>query len=169
MIGFITQSQPKFQKGDKRYEHAMALASEILARAHESLRGPFPELADREVVAEFLALDESLGLLQTLRGLNAANRAVSDKRNAILIFLPSGELEVREFRDAPDALRELFELERQMPDQDIVLVRADTSEEVRLAFRNYFSDARDFIRLLEVGCTKLTDPKGRKSSLAAQL
>jgi putative GTP pyrophosphokinase len=162
VIGFITESQPKFQKGDKRYEHAMALASEVLARTHESLEGPFPDLSGRDVVAQFLALDKELGLLQTLRGLNAANREVSDKRNAILIFSGSGELEVRTFRDAPDALRSLFELERQMPDHDIVLVRADTSDDVRLAFRNYFSDAREFIRLLEDGCTKLTNPKRLK-------
>lgn len=159
VIGFITESQPKFRKGDKRYEHAMALASEILARAHENLKGPFPNLDDRDLTSQFLALDKELGLLRTLRGLNAANGAVSDKRNAILIFSTTGELEVRAFRDAPDALRALFELERVLPDRDIVLVRADTSDEVRLAFRNYFSDARDFIRLLESGCTKLVSPK----------
>lgn len=159
VIGFITESQPKFQKGDKRYEHAMALASEIMARAHEKLKGPFPDVPDRYLVTQFLALDKELGLLRTLRGLNAANRAVSDRRNAILIFSGSGELEVRTFRDAPDALRALFELERAMPERDIVLVRADTSEEVRLAFRNYFSDARDFIRLLEGGCAKLASQK----------
>ena len=33
VIGFITESQPKFQEGDTRYLDAMALASEILARA----------------------------------------------------------------------------------------------------------------------------------------
>lgn len=32
LIGFVTESQPKFQQGDQRYENAMALASEILAR-----------------------------------------------------------------------------------------------------------------------------------------
>ncbi|MBU1222788.1 MAG: RelA/SpoT domain-containing protein [Gammaproteobacteria bacterium] len=159
VIGFITESQPKFQKGDKRYEHAMALASEILARAHEGMTGPIPDIQDRDLVAQFLALDNELGLLKTLRGLNAANRAVSAKRNAILIFGSTGDLEVRTFRDAPDALRALFELERELPDRDIVLVRADTSDEVRLAFRNYFSDARDFIRLLEAGCEKLAKPK----------
>lgn len=159
VIGFITESQPKFQKGDNRYGRAMALASEILARVHENLKGPFPDVLDRDLVAQFLALDKELGLLRTLRGLNAANRVVSDRRNAILIFSDSGELEIRTFRDAPDALRALFELERSMPERDIVLVRADTSEEVRLAFRNYFSDARDFIRLLEAGCTKLANPK----------
>lgn len=162
VIGFITESQPKFQTGDKRYEQAMALASEILARAHENLKGPFPDLPDRDLVAQFLALDSELGLLRTLRGLNAASRTVSDKRNAILIFSESGELEVRAFRDAPDALRALFELERQMPERDIVLVRADTSDEVRIAFRNYFSDARDFIRLLDDGCTRLAKPKQLK-------
>jgi hypothetical protein len=46
-----------------------------------------------------------------------------------------------------------------MPDRDIVLVRADTSDEIRLAFKNYFSDARDFIRLVEIGCTKLAKAK----------
>lgn len=92
----------------------------------------------------------------------ATARDVSNRRNTILIFSDSGELEIRTFRDAPDALRALFELERTMPERDIVLVRADTSEEVRLAFRNYFSDARDFIRLLEDGCAKLTVHPSKK-------
>lgn len=160
VIGFITESQPKFQQGDKRYEDAMALASEILARAHEGQTGPFPDVPDRELVTSFLAIDRELGLIKMLRGLSAAKKDVSAKRNAILIFSETGELEVRAFRDAPDALRALFDLEKQFPDRDIVLVRADTSEEVRLAFRNYFSDARDFIRLLEDGCAKL--PRARQ-------
>lgn len=78
------------------------------------------------------------------------------KRNAILVFRQTGELEVLTYRDATEALRALFELERQMPGTDIVLVRADTSDEVRLAFKNYFSDARDFIKLVERGCQKLS-------------
>ena len=107
-------------------------------------------------------MDKELSLLRTLRGLNAANRTVSDKRNAILIFSESGELEVRSVRDGPDALRALFELEKQMPERDIVLVRADTSDEVRIAFRNYFSDARDFIKLVDDGCTLMASPKQLK-------
>lgn len=156
LIGFVTESQPKFKRGDKRYEAAMALASEILARSFEDSKGPFPDLTDREVVEKFLELDDKIGLLRTLRGLNAADKAVTEKRNAILIFSPSGDLEVREYRDSTDALRALFSLEKQLPDRDIVLVRADTSEEVRLAFKNYFSDARDFIDLVQRGCAKLS-------------
>lgn len=156
VVGFITESQPKFQQGDKRYEHEMALASEILARAHEGLTGPFPQKSDRELLEEFLAMDKELMLLATLRGLNQAKSEVSDKKNTILIFSGEGALEVRSFRDAPDALRALFILEKEMPHNDIVLVRADSSDEVRLAFRNYFSDAREFIRLIENACTKLS-------------
>ena len=156
VIGFITESQPKFRKGDDRYEKAMALASEILARTHEGQTGPLPDVQYRALVEAFLKYDRELGLIKMLRGLSAAKKDVSAKRNAILIFSGTGELEVRAFRDAPDALRALFDLEKQFPERDIVLVRADTNEEVRLAFRNYFSDARDFIRLIEEGCAKLT-------------
>ncbi len=162
VIGFITESQPKFQKGDTRYEQTMALASEILARAFEDSKGPFPELESREIVKRFLDLDKELSLLKTLKGLNAANKAVSKNTNAILIFSGSGELEIKTFRDAPDALRALFELEKEKPDQDIVLVRADTSEDVRLAFTNYFSDAQDFISKIEEGCTRLSKSKQLK-------
>lgn len=159
LIGFVTESQPKFQEGDRRYESAMALASEILARVFENSKGPFPDLNNREVVRRFVDLDQEIGLLRTLRGLNAADRAVTEKRNAILIFSSSGDLEIRSYRDATDALRALFELEKKHPDRDIVLVRADTSEEVRIAFKNYFSDAREFISLVNEGITELSGSK----------
>lgn len=159
VIGFITESQPKFQQGDRRLEHAMALAGEILARAHEGERGSFPLMEDRTLVAAFLAADKEVGLLKMLRALNASDRKVSKNKNTILIFADGKALEVKTYRDATDALRALFELENQFPERDIVLVRADTSEEVRLAFKNYFSDARDFIRLVENGCAKLTNTK----------
>jgi putative GTP pyrophosphokinase len=156
VIGFITESQPKFQKGDVRYETAMAYASEILARHYEKSRGPCPNISDREVAERFLALDSELGLLQMLRGLNSAQQEVSDERNAILIFSADRSLEIRTFRDAPEALRALFELERTMPTIDVVLVRADKSSDVRLAFKNYFSDSKDFIELIENGCARLS-------------
>lgn len=156
VIGFITESQPKFEKGDDRFGHAMALASEILARAYEAKKGPFPEKTDVNLVREFLAINAQLNLLNMLRGLNAAGTEVSENRNTILIIHESSALEVRTYRSATDALAALFELEKEMPETDVVLVKADTTEEVRFAFKNYFSDARDFIRLVEDGCQKLS-------------
>jgi len=108
VIGFITESQPKFQEGDKRYQVAMAFASEILARAFEDSKGPYPKLSDNEVVRQFLVKEKNLGLLKMLHGLNSADTEVSRNRNTILIFSESGELEVRTYRDSTDALRALF-------------------------------------------------------------
>lgn len=159
VIGFITENQPKFEQGDDRYKHAMALASEILARAYEDKNGTFPEKSDVDVVKEFLAIDAKLSLLEMLRGLNAASTEVSANRNSILIFHESSELEVRTYRSATEALSALFDLEKEYPSIDIVLVKADTSEEVRFAFKNYFSDARDFISLVECGCENLSGKK----------
>lgn len=164
VIGFITESQPKFQKGDNRYSTAMALASEILARAHEERTGPLPDISDIELITSFLSIDKELALIQTLGGLTQAKTDISDKRNTILNFSEDGSLEVKSFRDATDALRALFELEKKFPSNDIVLVRADSSDEVRLAFKNYFSDAKEFVRLIETGCTKISGIKGRVKS-----
>lgn len=161
VIGFITESQPKFQQGDNRYSTAMALASEILARAHEGLKGPFPEISDSQLLENFLKLDKELSLIKTLSGLSQAKTDVSDKRNTILNFAVDGSLEIKSYRDATDALRALFELEKEYPENDIVLVKADTSDEVRLAFRNYFSDATEFVRLIDAGCTKISGVKRR--------
>lgn len=159
VIGFITESQPKFQEGDNRYQMAMALASEILSRYYENRFGPYPDKSDVDVVKEFLELDGELNLLRTLEGLNTVETATTTNRNAILIFTPNGELEVRTFREATEALRALFALEKEMPGKDIVLVKADTNEDIRLAFKNYFSDAQDFIQRINEGCRQLSGKK----------
>jgi len=156
VIGFITESQPKFQKGDTRYQRAMALASEILARAFESSYGPFPSMQNVELVKEFLDLDNILGLMNMLQRLNSADATITSNRNAILIFSKTGKLDIKTYRDSTEALRSLFQLEKELPGSDIVLVRADKSEDVRIAFKNYFSDAQEFIKFVENGCEKLS-------------
>ncbi|MBS0483320.1 MAG: hypothetical protein JSR96_14475 [Proteobacteria bacterium] len=121
-------------------------------------------MTDTELTEQFLDLDNELGLMRTLRALNSANNEVTEKKNIILIFGDGEEgkpspLEMKSYRGATDALRALFELEKQHGGKDIVLVRADTSDEVRIAFRNYFSDATEFINLIDNGCQVLMKGK----------
>lgn len=172
VVGFITQSQPKFQEGDKRYEVALSYASEIIARAHEGMKSCHPDIEDAQVVEKFLECDHDLGLMPMLRALNSADADVTANKNVILIFGDNDggrpDLETRSYRDATEALRELFDLEKLHPGKDIVLVRADTSDEVRVAFRNYFADAQEFIRLIDSGCEKLVDKKIRVFRSAAR-
>jgi len=156
IIGLITSSQPKFQEGDKRYEDIMGYASEILSRAWEGKTSCHAEMPNNDLVENFLMLDEKLGLLSLLRGLNSSEKEASSKRNFILISKEGKALEVQAFRYTPEALRALFALEAANPGSDVVLVKGDTSEDVRIAFKNYFSDAREFIRLIEDGCEKLS-------------
>lgn len=155
VIGIITASQPKFREGDTRYERIMLFASEILARAHENMTSYLADMPNEELLMSFFDLDQELGFMKLLRGLNAADSQVSEKRNVILILSDSENLEMKSYANATEAIRALFEMEQANPGKDIVLVRADTSEDVREAFRNYFSDARQFIHLVDKGCEYL--------------
>ena len=147
LIGFITESQPKFQQGDKRYETAMAYASEIIARTHENMKGPLPNISDIDLVVSFRTQERELNLIRTLRGVEATEIVKSKKKNAILIFNNLNELVIKYYDSAPEAIKELFKLEKEMTGSDIVLVRADNNDEIRLAYKNYFSDAHDFLSL----------------------
>lgn len=166
VVGHITESQPKFDQGDDRYKRIMLLASEILSRAYEQMNGALPDMSDREVIAEFAELDKELHLMDTLRNLNSADQAYSEKKNMILVFAPNEDLQIYQFRDATEALRRLFELEREFPARDIVLVRADSGEDVRVAFRNYFSDARDFVNLIDGALPRLRRKRSRAHAAA---
>lgn len=161
VVGFLTESQPKFERGDHRYQDILCYASEIIARSFEGEKSSYSELSDADVVAGFLRLDTELKFMPMLRNLNSATSEITKRKNVILMFSSTDDLEVRTFEHATDALKALFELEQANPDKDVVLVKADTSEEVRIAFKNYFSDATDFIDLIDRGCEKLVPSKVR--------
>jgi putative GTP pyrophosphokinase len=163
VVGFITESQPKFQIGDSRYEYSLSLASEIIARAYENSNSCHPMMTNQELVKNFLDAEAEIGLMKMLRALNSAEGEITEKKNIILIFENiadgSPSLITKSYRHSTDAIRALFELEAANPSKDIVLVHADTSENVRVAFRNYFSDATEFIRMIDTGCNSLTGEK----------
>lgn len=160
VVGFLTADQPKFGRGNEQIKHILRLASEIIARAFEGMPSSLPNLSNVDVVQEFTALDAELSFMTMLRGLNAVDHYISDNKDFILIFRNDGEdeeddLEVRSYPTTTAAIRALFELERENPATDIVLVKGDKPEDVRLAFKNYFSDARQFIELIDEGCRRM--------------
>lgn len=160
VVGLVTKSNPKFKEGDQRYEDIMVYASELIARVWEQRYGPLPSLSDRELVKRFTELDDELGFMDMLRELNA-NDAVFKGRNhnIILIFADDSPLEIRTYRDATSAIEAYFELEREQDlfsRKDIVLVRGNRHD-VRTAFRNYFSDASDFLSYVDEAVTLIND------------
>ena len=71
----------------------------------------------------------------------------ADGGNLILQFSQGGNLLIHQVADQ-EATEAYFRLEKDNPSDDIVLVSADTFDEIRSAYRNYFSDPRDFLNYL---------------------
>jgi putative GTP pyrophosphokinase len=97
---------------------------------------------------EIIHLERHNNIIDRLRALNVATEHFNGAKHVILEIDNSTRLlkihRSRTLRDATDTLlrieksRDLF--------HDIVLVSADSSNSLRSAFRNYFSDTRDFIK-----------------------
>ena len=93
-------------------------------------------------------------MLKLLRNLNTAHNHISGSKDMTLIF-QDDKLAIRDHRRSDVALRALFRLESETPGSDVVYVRADTGEDVRNAFGNYFSDATGFHSLMDRACAHL--------------
>ena len=118
----------------------LRLSSEIIARSVENMKSSLPDLTDTEIVQKFLAHDSELHFMSMLNKLNATDRSTSNHKNYILVFTEkeADPLEILAYPSATNALRALFEFERDKPGLDAVLVKGDTAEDIREAFKNYF-------------------------------
>ena len=154
LIGFFTENEPKFDRGNFEYQRIMRLASEIIARSCENMKSSLHEMENKDIVAEFLDLDNQLKLMDMFRALNIPNVVVRGPNNAIFV-LEDGELKVQEFDSARSAWRALLDLEEDDNKRDIVFVCGDTADAIRLSFMNYFSDARGFVEMIGNGCKTL--------------
>ena len=99
--------------------------------------------------------------LENLRG--TRDKHVTFRRNTILIFkfnvsADQDNLEVKTFETVNKAIEEYDRLEKTLGlTADIVFVRGENEENIRDAFRNYFSDARAFVDLIRSGIEILSD------------
>ena len=148
----LSENEPKFGRGDKRHINFFRLASEHLARAHEGQKSCLPELSDSELLAELDRLEDEIGVLRALRELHAykeVGEVAKSKQLILQMAKGTGGLTVHEFDTEPEASKALLELEKAHPNDDIVLVGADSVAEVTSAFRNYFTNVEEFLDLIE--------------------
>jgi len=158
ILSHVTGHDPKYHRGDQRYVEAMALASEMLSRAFEGIKGPRPGLPDQVVARNFLQLDEQLGLLLRLRALQVADESKGNaNRHFILMRGIDGHnfLNVSNHATSEIAKNELFRRELTYPNADIVYVTGETADAVRLAYKNYFDDAVEFLEKLTQATRRL--------------
>jgi ppGpp synthetase/RelA/SpoT-type nucleotidyltranferase len=163
----MTEHQPKFDRGDRRYIKLFCLASEMLARTHEGMPPHlFPDLDNKQLFAEFEALNSEIRVMQMLVDL-VINDWVAERLKADHVILRMNKEEgfkLYQFDLELEASTKLLELEKEFPEDNIVLVGAQSVEELKSAFRNYFNDVNDFINLM-MKAEQFLDPEAHAALL----
>jgi ppGpp synthetase/RelA/SpoT-type nucleotidyltranferase len=154
IAGSITGNHSKFDRGDERQKEFFCLASEVISRSEENLTSCYPSIDNQDLVQRFLDTDSDIRLLSQLRNLRIASETHDlFKQNIILVHSDKNENpKVYSYDTLPAAQIKYFQLEKEMGNtHDIVLVRAPSQENLRQAYKNYFSDTKDFTRLIDTG------------------
>ncbi|MBG0810080.1 RelA/SpoT domain-containing protein [Methylosinus sp. H3A] len=159
VVSRVTENQPKFNRGDDRHREFFRLASEILARTEENLTSCRSNLSDHELCKMFKKLDSEINVMRFLRTLPVIEQASRIKNNVVLQLSITGKLILHKYSNIDSATEGYFNLEKQNPDDDIVLVRAKTFGDIRSAYRNYFQNTNEFIKYIEAGIKKLEKSK----------
>lgn len=158
VAGLLTHNNPKFGQGSPELIRFFAVASELLARTYEGRNSCLPDVPLKDLQEELLSIEDQIRILQLFRSVNSKIVDIDFKKNNILIFPfvkkeeeeNASELEIESFATVSVAIDRYNELEKSREgDADIVLVRADSFENLRVTFRNYFADTSDFVEHLE--------------------
>ncbi len=146
----LVSSRTKFSEGNPEQQELFKYASEIIAKAFEEKYSHKITINDLNLVKNFLKLEENVGIYKKLSQIKAIHRANILKKNAILIFNnknpESPNVEVIQFKGLKEANNVYFKLEKEQPEKDIVLVTTSgkINSSIKSAYRNYFTDAKDF-------------------------
>lgn len=159
VITRITENQPKFGRGDSRYQEYFRLTSEIISRTQESMVSCCADLSNDELLEMFYDVDRETGIQHILQSITVSNIAEAFGGNVILRYAKEGELNLHAVPPGKSPTELYFELEEQYKEDDIVLVKADTFAEIRTAYRNYFSDTQEFLQYVSDGCDQLKDAR----------
>lgn len=148
----VDVQKTKFDLSDTDRVRFFALASEILARYHEGIANSMIEHETESLCIEFVKLENSLGILQRLSALKGSGGFDKIRRHNVLnVFRDNNgqlSLEVLPFTSPAEAIERASELENNPASLNAVYVRADNPNQVRSAYRNYFNDPVDFVRLV---------------------
>lgn len=159
VAGNLTNNLTKFDKGDENQKEFFRLTSEIIARTCENQSSCYADMTDDELVRRFETLEKNIALLHRLKQLKAMKKVIIDRRNNVILhFIFNGRkeprLEAHVFKSLASANDVYFQMEKDYPEDDIVLVRTNDDrigKSIRDAFRNYFIDTSDYIEYVENG------------------
>lgn len=159
VAGLLTHNNPKFGQGSPELIRFFTIASELLARRFEERTSALPDVSLEDLKSEITKLEEETRILQLFKRVNSKIVDIDFKKNNVLIFPlvnqsedeNQSELQIESFYVVSAAIERYNRLEKELEGEaDVVLVRADTFENLRVTFRNYFADTSEFTDNLEV-------------------
>jgi hypothetical protein len=163
LAGLVTENNPKFDRGSESFREFFRISSEILARAFEGSTSCYPNYTAHDLVQYFYEADLDTHLMTLFSEMKPGRGRVDPRNSSILIFrydsdLFEEQLEIRTFDSMNEAIKEYSRLETDLGRlADIVLVGSRSVESIKSAYRNYFSDASEFISFVEQGLIILTE------------
>ncbi len=130
-----------------------AIASEIIARKHEGLSRAFVGVSTKDLQQELRALEAKMSILRRLELLKQFEDEDKLQRHNVLNIYRGvdgePELEVIAFKSAAPAIERASELEASYDSLNAVYVRSDNPKTLRSAYRNYFYDPIDFVKIIQ--------------------
>lgn len=130
-----------------------AIASEIIARRHENIANAFADVETEELQKKLQKLEKSMGILRRLELLKQFEDEDNlQNHNVLNIYRKedgSLSLEIIPYKTAAPAIAKATELEKSEESVNAVYVRSDNPKQLRSAYRNYFYDPVDFVRLIQ--------------------
>lgn len=153
----IKHSRTKFSDvADAEQNTYFKYASEIIARVYEGGKSCCPDLSDEDLVKSFSNLEKKLNMLKILKSMDVLKLEVPDSyKRALIIRLYSEDdkiqIETYTFKSNAAASKQLFEIEKEHPNDDTVLVKSDKVGSIKNIFKNYFIDAGDFVEYIKNG------------------
>jgi putative GTP pyrophosphokinase len=145
----------KFDQADADYMEFFRLTSEIFARVFDNMNSVYPNMTDEELLGNLSTINARIWMEEKLRNINVAKQHIKNA-TAILRFKSDGGLEIIPVPSFRKAMDFYFELEKEYPNDDVVLVNSKDASGIRSAYRNYFSDTTDFLSYLDYAKNVLT-------------
>lgn len=165
-LGLIEQASFKTGEGSEEYKRFFKLAAALFCYEEQTAMLPeFAAVPVADVVAEFVALEQSLQAFEKLAGLIVAGERIShsgasnaayylmrlDTQTQSLSLIPfaAEQLEIAE------NMYQLLEVQNvDLPHIELVLISVDSFRDVKKAYPNYFLDTQAFIECLRTICAR---------------
>lgn len=156
VAGLLTANKPKFGQGSEELILQFKLASELIARCYEGSTSCMPHLSMRDLKLDFARCESQTRIIDLFKRVNTKVVDIDFRKNNVLIFPyvnveqeNTSELEIYSFDNVFRALDRYNYLEKVWGDRgDVVLVRADSFDNMKVTFRNYFADTTDFVEMV---------------------